>query len=79
MKKTTKKKWIMQVIGRYIRVFKSSKAVHELPELLDMITSNEGLLKEITESSDIKLSNDLVGRLFDRDESDQIDPGKSKL
>ena len=70
----------MQVIGRYIRVFKSSKAVHELPELLDMITSNEGLLKkEITESSDIKLSNDLVGRLFDRDESDQIDSGKSKL
>ena len=69
----------MQVIGRYIRVFKSSKVVHELPELLDMITSNEGLLKEITESSDIKLSNDLVGRLFDRDESDQIDSGKSKL
>ena len=46
--KNNEKKWVTEVIGRYVRVFKLSKETKDMADLLKLIKSNKSLLEEIT-------------------------------
>ena len=61
--KNNQKKWMTEIIGRYVRVFKLNKEARDINDLLDLIKSNKSLLDEITASDHIQLSDDLSAEL----------------
>ncbi len=63
--KNNETKWITEVVGRYIRVFKLAKETKDMADLLLLIKSNRELLDEITTSSQITFSDDLVAELIE--------------
>tara|TARA_A100001015_G_C15009660_1_gene722382 strand:+ start:1867 stop:2343 length:477 start_codon:yes stop_codon:yes gene_type:complete len=72
--KNEEKKWVTEVIGTYIRVFKQSKETKDMADLLALIKSNQALLDEIRTSDQIKFSDDLMAELVEisDDDNDQI-------
>jgi single-strand DNA-binding protein len=68
--KNNQKKWVTEVIGKYVRVFKQNKETKDMADLLQLIKSNKKLLDEITASSDIMFSDDLTAELLSGDASD---------
>ena len=65
--KNNEKKWVTEVIGKYVRVFKQNKETKDMADLLQLIKSNKKLLDEITASSDIMFSDDLTAELLSED------------
>jgi single-stranded DNA-binding protein len=60
------KKWIMQVVGRYVQIFKVKKGAKDLADLIEMIKSNQALLKEISDSNQISLSTELEEMILEQ-------------
>ena len=65
------KKWVTEVVGRYVRVFKRPKETKDMADLLALIKSNKALLDEITTSNQIKFSDDIMADLIG-DEMDTV-------
>ena len=62
--KENQKKWVTEVVGNYVRVFKQKKSTNDMADLLELIKSNKPLLDEITASSQITFSDDLAAELL---------------
>ena len=63
--KNDQKKWITEVVGRYVRVFKQNSETKDMSDLISLIKSNKALLDEITSSHQITFSDDLIAELIE--------------
>ena len=72
--KNDQKKWVTEVVGRYVRVFKLNKETKDMADLLLLIKSNKALLDEITASSQITFSDDLMADLISEEDEIEMVP-----
>ena len=72
--KDDQKRWATEVVGRYIRVFKLNKETKDMADLLRLIKSNKALLAEITASSQITFSDDLMADLISEEDDIEMIP-----
>lgn len=57
------KRMSIELIANYVKVFKLAKETNNMDDLLKLIKSNSALLEAITNSTDIKLSKNILTEL----------------